>query len=65
MSNLTPEEAMARIETYLQKHGFKITYTVDFPIYKILPDEVQLALSVLNKHGMSVSLEIKPIQEKK
>lgn len=65
MSKVTQEEALQQIEKYLQKHGYKLSYGIEFPIYRILPDEVQLALKVLKKHGLSVSLELKPIEEKK
>jgi len=62
---MSEEEALKQIDEYLKKHKFKLGYAIDFPIYKILPEEVQLALKVLTKHGMQVLITLKPIEETK
>lgn len=36
--------------------NLRMNYEISFPIYRILPDEVQLALKVLEKHQMKISL---------
>ena len=54
------EEVEKQIHELVDKNGFKIGYKIDFPIYKILPDEVQLALNVLGKHGMKLSIILTP-----
>lgn len=46
------------IKAILKKNKLGIGYKISFPIYKQLPDEVQLALRVLAKHGMKIELTI-------
>lgn len=52
------------IQEILKKHNFKIGYEISFPIYKILPDEIKLALSILIKHGMKIVIVFKPQENK-
>jgi hypothetical protein len=40
------------LEELLKKHDLSLQITEDFPVYRLLPEEVQLALAVLKKHGM-------------
>lgn len=47
------------LQLFLEKHNARIDYKMDFPMYRILPDEVKLALKVLAKHGMKVVITIK------
>ena len=47
------------ITDILDKKNLEIGYEISFPTYKILPDEVKLALSVLGKHGMKISFILK------
>ena len=47
-------KANKEIQAILKKHGLKINQTISFPRYKILPDEVQLALKILSNHGMKI-----------
>lgn len=42
----------------LKKHGVKLDFEMNFPKYRILPDEVQLALSVLGNHGVKIELSL-------
>lgn len=48
------EEAEKKIKEILDKYKAKIGYQFVFPMYRILPDEVRLALKVLEKNGMKV-----------
>lgn len=34
-----------------KKYGLSLSVTLDFPMYKELPEEVRLAIIILNKHG--------------
>lgn len=58
------KEAEDEIQKILDRNNLKLGYTFEFPIYKILPDEVKLALSVLKNHGMRVVIELKPKSDK-
>ena len=64
MSKNEIDTVQKEIETILQKENLKIGYGISFPMYKILPDEVKLALKILVKHGMKIVVSLKP-QEKK
>ena len=48
----------------LKKHNLKIGYEVSFPQYRILPDEVKLALSVLKNNKMRITMSLEPINNK-
>jgi hypothetical protein len=52
--------AQKEIQEVLNKYGLQIRYRFDFPIYKILPDEVILAQKVLAKHGLKIIIELEP-----
>ena len=47
------------IQAILIKNNCNISYSLDFPKYKILPDEVKLALKVLENNGMKVLFTLK------
>ena len=55
---MTKDEVSKQILDLVNKEKMKIGFDLSFPIYRILPDEVQLALKVLGKHGMKISLTI-------
>lgn len=59
MSNVSKQVA-----EILKKENHKLGYEIVFPMYRILPDEVKLALSVLGRHNMQVLITIKPITDK-
>lgn len=42
----------------LRKHNLKISYELSFPRYRVMPDEVRLALSVLKTHGMKITIAL-------
>jgi hypothetical protein len=48
----------------LNRAGLRMGFEISFPVYRILPDEVKLALSILNKHGFTISIVLKPKSEK-
>lgn len=58
------DAAEKEINEVLKKHGLKYGYEFTFPIYKILPDAVRLALSVLQSHGLKVIVVLKEKREK-
>lgn len=57
-------DAQKEIEAVLKKYKVKTGFFINFPQYKILPDEVKLALIILDKHGMEIQLTLKPVEEK-
>lgn len=42
----------------LVKNNIKLGYEFSFPRYNILPDEVRLAMKVLENYGMKVKITI-------
>jgi hypothetical protein len=46
----------------LEKHNLDMTIMMDFPEYRILPEEIQLAIIVLNKHRMQYKISYKEKQ---
>lgn len=56
--------AQREIEEILKKYKLKIKYKFEFPIYRILPDEVKLALNVLSRNQMKILIEFESIKEK-
>lgn len=65
IQEITTKEVETRIIEYLEKHNRTVGYKIDFPVYKILPEEVKLALSILKKHGMQIIITFEQKQEKK
>ena len=57
------KSAEKEIKAILKKNNLKIGYDFSFPIYRQLPDEVQLALMVLGKHKMRVIISFVPISK--
>lgn len=53
------------IMNLLKKNNMTMTYELSFPIYKIIPDEVKLALSVLHRYGMKIVVLLKEIDDNK
>ena len=58
MSNI--DQVKKEIQQILDESGLQYGYDISFPIYNIIPDEVKLAYSILLKHGMTVSVVLKP-----
>jgi hypothetical protein len=53
------KKANDEIQQVLKKYGLEISFQYDFPIYRIIPDEVKLALKVLSKHSMKILFILK------
>ena len=51
-TDLANKEIQEILHNYNLQYGFKL----DFPIYRILPDEVQLALRIMEKHKMRIKV---------
>lgn len=62
---MSEQEVLNQIEELLKKNNLKLVYQLDFPIYKILPDAVKLALNVIYSHGMEIVATLRPREEKK
>jgi hypothetical protein len=56
MSNL--KKAENDIAKILKKNRAYFKYNLTFPVYKILPEEVSLALAILAKHQMHIVVKI-------
>lgn len=48
----------------LHKKNLRIVHEISFPRYNIWPDEVRLALKVLQKNGMKISFVLSEIEKK-
>lgn len=53
---MTKEEINKQIQGILKENDLKMAYKLDFPVYRILPEEVRLALAILEKHGMKIQI---------
>ena len=53
------EEVSIKLDQLLKENEVKLGYEITFPIYKIIPDEVKLALIILAKHGMTINIVLK------
>ena len=49
----------------LSDNNLKYTITIDFPIYKELPDEVKLSLLIIEKHKCKIGLAYLEDKEQK
>lgn len=59
---MTTDQMAKQIQDQLKKENMRMGFQLTFPIYNILPDEVQLALKVLSVHQMKISFTL---EEKK
>jgi len=59
------EKAQSFLTNWLQLEKLEISFEMSFPQYKILPDEVKLALSVLSRNGMKITVVLKSKEIKK
>lgn len=50
------ETANKEIQKVLDTYGLRYNFKLDFPVYRIIPDEVQLALRVIEKHKMRIKV---------
>lgn len=61
------DPVIEEISQALKKHNLRINYELSFPRYRVMPDEVRLALNVLRKHEMKITIaleEMKPTESK-
>ena len=63
MEKQNEKAVIKEIRAIARKNGLKIDYTISFPIYRKLPDDVKLALSVIAKHKMKITLSLNPISK--
>lgn len=54
------EEAQKELEALLEKYQASLGFQISFPIYREIPVEVQLALQIVKKHGMTISFVLEP-----
>lgn len=50
------ETANKEIQKVLDTYGLRYNFKLDFPVYRIIPDEVQLALRVIEKYKMRIKV---------
>ncbi len=55
----TPED---QIEQILKNNKLKIDYEILFPNFDQLPQEVELALTILKKKGMKIRFVLKEVE---
>lgn len=46
------------IQELLEKNKMRLSYQVSFPKYRELPDEVVLAMKILQTHGMKITFSL-------
>ena len=64
MPDDTLQQFKTDIEALQTKYNVKLKAAIDFPTYKILPPEVQLALLIIEKHGGLMSIGYQDIEPK-
>jgi hypothetical protein len=58
-------EFKKELSPLLIKYHLKFGAIIDFPQYKIVPDEVTLSVNILNKHGAEFRTIFKEADDKK
>ena len=56
--DLMATETKKEIESLLKKMNMSIGFGISFPRYKIIPEEVDLAMKIVKKHGMKITFLI-------
>lgn len=56
--NKAVDLADKELKELLKKHGKKLNYEFDFPKFRILPEEVLLAIKVLENNGLVVVIKL-------
>ena len=57
------KEVNKAIQSLLKKNSLVMDYNIDFPVYKQMPEEVQLALLVLTNHKMKIQFILREIKQ--
>lgn len=52
------DELMEQIQKLIGDKGLKLRYKMEFPRYRILPPEVDLATRILEKHGINIVVDL-------
>ena len=52
------DPVVEEITQALKRKNLKIGYELSFPRYNIMPDEVRLALNILKRHGMKITIAL-------
>lgn len=52
-------------ESLLQEHGVSVQVLIDFPEYKIVPEEIRLALRIIEKHKHNFVLNFIEVKKEK
>jgi|AntAceMinimDraft_6_1070360.scaffolds.fasta_scaffold32834_2 hypothetical protein len=60
-----PDPVLKEVTEALNKHNLQIGYEISFPRYNIMPDEVRLALNVLQRHGMKITISLVEANQKR
>lgn len=60
MDDATINAAGKKIQGIIEKNNLKMGFKIAFPQYRKLPPEVQLALSIMKKHGMKIVFILEP-----
>lgn len=58
--NTQLEAAKKELQELLEKHGMELVPELNFPRYTQAPNEVQLAIAVIEKHEPSFSVVLRP-----
>ena len=68
MNELKVDERIKKVEEgflkLLEENNLEYSILIDFPIFKILPPEVELSLTILNKNGAVSKIGYKEKEKK-
>ena len=59
------EDFTKELQTLKEKYQLDFSVAIDFPDYKVLPSDLQLALAVMSRHRLSYVLGFKDLETKK
>jgi len=59
------QEFSQEFNNLLQKYGYQVQIVLDFPEYKVLPDDLKLALLVMNQHKNQFLLNFLEVEGEK
>ncbi len=57
------DTVIKEISRALDARNLRINYQLSFPRYNIMPDEVRLALNILRKHGMKITIALEDVKK--
>lgn len=59
------DQITREINEILDKYQIEYKFKLEFPIYNQIPEEVKLAMIILEKHGMTLSIHYQDRKKKK